>query len=432
MVQIFGANFIMKKNKARTDEAAISANIRLDTRRERANKTFPTKLEIYFKGAKKRYNLKVYFSIEDWEKANTPKLKDQQIKALKSKIDIEKAKAMSIIEDLKDDFSFSNFEKFYLNKPQKINTSKEDVYEQIKNLSKKLHKNDQISYSESFDSTLYSLKKFTPKLTFNELTPSFFTEFEKWMISEGKSLTTIGFYVRNIRVLYNMAIQEGAAKRENYPFGMARSGKYEIPIGAKPKKALPEVVIKRIAELQIQDEKMERARDLWLFSFICNGMNIVDICKLKFSNFDESFFTFYRKKSSGRQKNKNPIEVFLTQKAIHIMQKWGNNPNNENEYVFPFLNQGISAKEELKIVKGLTRSINHYMKKVSQQLELRVNVTTYYSRHSFCTILRDKGTSIPEISESVGHSNVSTTSNYFDRYSLEKKKSLACIIDEIF
>lgn len=417
--------------RQRTDEATISANIRFDTRRKRINNTYPTKLEIYFKGIKKRYDLKTYFSMEEWEKANSPKLKDSDIKARKSQIETEKSKASKIISDLGNNFTFESFESLYLNKQKNDKPSKEDVYSYIEKHIKTLTSNDQLGYAESFSSTLFNLKKYTKTLDFKDITPKFLEEFEKWMLSREKSITTVGIYVRNLRVIYNLAIDEGIAKRDDYPFGQKQKKKYEIPIGLNPKKAIPEEEVKKIAQLEGLFGNKERARDIWLFSFLCNGMNVADVFRLRYSDIDGDFFTFKRKKSSGRQKNSPSIEVFLTHKAVQIISKWGNDKSNTSNYIFPFLTPGLSSKEERKIVKNLTRSINYYMEKIATQLGIKTDLTTYVARHSYCTILRNKGVDIPEISENVGHSQVSTTAKYFARYTHDRKKNTGKIIEEI-
>lgn len=417
--------------RQRTDEATISVNIRFDTRRKRINNTYPTKLEVYFKGIKKRYDLKTYFSTEEWEKANSPKLKDNNIKARKSHIETEKSRASKIINDLGNNFSFESFESLYLNKTKTDKSSKKDVYSYLEKHIKSLISNDQLGYAESFSSTLFNLKRYANTLYFKDLTPKFLEGFEKWMLSKEKSITTVGIYVRNLRVIYNLAIEEGIAKRENYPFGQAKKKKYEIPIGLNPKKAIPEEDIRRIAQLEGLYGNKERARDIWLFSFLCNGMNLADVFRLRYSDIDGDFFSFKRKKLSGRQKNRPLIEVFLTNKAVQIISKWGNDNCNPNNYVFPFLTPGLSSKEERRIVKNLTKNINYYMGKVATQLEIKTDLTTYVARHSYCTILRNKGVDIPEISENVGHSQLSTTTKYFARYSSERKKITGRIIDEI-
>ena len=56
--------------------------------------------------------------------------------------------------------------------------------------------------------------------------------------------------------------------------------------------------------------------------------------------------------------------------------------------------------------------INEHMKKIAVDLGINKNVTTYFARHSFATILKNSGVSTEFISEALGHSSLSTTKNY--------------------
>lgn len=45
-----------------------------------------------------------------------------------------------------------------------------------------------------------------------------------------------------------------------------------------------------------------RARDLWLFTFLCNGINMEDIAKLRYKNILLSTIVFIRSKSERSKK----------------------------------------------------------------------------------------------------------------------------------
>ena len=62
--------------------------------------------------------------------------------------------------------------------------------------------------------------------------------------------------------------------------------------------------------------------------------------------------------------------------------------SNPENYVFPILEHGISADEELRRVRNLTRSINTYIKKIARVVGIEKEVITYTARHSFSTVLK--------------------------------------------
>lgn len=412
--------------RTRIDEATISANLRFDTRRERKTGTYPVKLELYFKGAKVRYDLKTYFTREEWSRINSPKLKDEELKSRKNNIEKEKTKALEIIKDIKDNFSFEIFEKYFLNKQPKRDNKVGDVYSLFESQIQFLKKESRIGYAESLASTLKALRGKISDLKFTDITPAFLKDFEDYMLKNEKSITTVAIYLRNLRMIYNLAIEEGLAKKENYPFGALRKKKYEIPTAHNPKKALNEKTIKRIIEYNPLSEEQRMAKDFWLFSFMCNGMNFTDICHLKRADFKDNHFVFERKKTARRNR-KIKIVVILNDFTRKVIKDWGGK-NDESDFVFPFINENQSKEEQYREIRKLNRSLDYYLKSISKDLELDVSLGLMYARHSYCTYLRDMGVPIPEISENVGHTLVSTTANYLAQFSVERKEQTANLL----
>ena len=87
----------------------------------------------------------------------------------------------------------------------------------------------------------------------------------------------------------NVAIEKGLLKQENYPFK-----KYVIPGGQNIKKALSPKDIKAILKYKPKSEDQQKAYDLWLFSYLCNGMNMADITRLKKENINGEFLSFFQ------------------------------------------------------------------------------------------------------------------------------------------
>ena len=60
--------------------------------------------------------------------------------------------------------------------------------------------------------------------------------------------------------------------------------------------------------------------------------------------------------------------------------------------------------------------INRELKEWSKRLGLATNLTTYVARHTYATVLKRSGVSVALISESLGHSDLSTTQIYLDSF----------------
>jgi integrase len=300
------------------------------------------------------------------------------------------------------------------------NEGTSDAYDEMQAIANNLRNEGRIKYAISFESAITSIKKETGKnkLPFNSVDVSFLKAYDKKMIDSGNSTTAIGFYLRNLRVAYNRAILNKIIDRDYYPFGKASDGKYEIPTGKNVKKALTKDDIGKLMNFALhQDSPIAKGRDFWIFSYLCNGMNIKDMASLKYENIGTNTITFIRSKTArSTRKNPKTIVVPYTNEIKEIIMHWGNNSKNSKDYVFPILKKGLSQEEIVVKVASAVDFINNNIKAVAKLAGVNKNITTYTARHSWATVLKRAGVSTDYISEGLGHSDMATTENYLDSF----------------
>ena len=56
------------------------------------------------------------------------------------------------------------------------------------------------------------------------------------------------------------------------------------------------------------------------------------------------------------------------------------------------------------------------IREVFEEVGLKIKLTTYVARHTYATVLKRSGVNIAIISESLGHSDISTTQIYLDSF----------------
>jgi site-specific recombinase XerD len=95
--------------------------------------------------------------------------------------------------------------------------------------------------------------------------------------------------------------------------------------------------------------------------------------------------------------------------------------------VFPIISEGMDADKQHRAINNFTTYVNQHIKKLCKANSLPV-VTTYWARHSFATVAVLKGASMEFMRESLGHSDMKTTLNYFAGFDDEAKKELAVSI----
>ncbi len=150
--------------------------------------------------------------------------------------------------------------------------------------------------------------------------------------------------------------------------------------------------IKEIIDYEIEEGSNQFfTRDIWLFSYICNGMNIKDMLNLKFKNIQGDFVHYDRAKTSNTIQNPKPIIISLLPKAKEILKRWCNSNHDENSYVFPVYHKNHDEKRKQQIKHQFIKTINKYMKLIGEEIGYDKPLTTYAARHSFATVLKRSG-----------------------------------------
>lgn len=386
----------------------------LDTRRAKGNGIYPVKLRITFERKQVYYLTPYDLSKEDFEKVMFGKRLNEGEKKLKKKITAFENKAIGIIEALPA-FTFKAFEKhYYTNRG-----TKGTLNEAFATYAAELREAGRIGTAVSYECAQNSLNQFSPGAKFADATPDFLRKYERWMLVNGNSVTTVGIYLRSLRTLFNNAIADGLLTKDYYPFGKKR---YEIPTGNNIKKALSLKEIGSIFHFQAMPGTMARAKDYWIFMYLCNGINVKDMSLLKYENINGEVIEFIRAKTARTKRHVEPIRVNLTDELKAIIEKWGNKKQDGTTFIFPILEKGLTPARERQLIQQLTQVINSHMKDIAESLGIKKEVTTYFARHSFATVLQRSGVSTSFISEALGHSNIKTTQSYLAGFEDESKK----------
>ncbi len=217
--------------------------------------------------------------------------------------------------------------------------------------------------------------------------------------------------------------------RMEYPFSQhSLDGKYKIPTGANIKKALSFDDIERLKTYRSETESEQRALDFWLFSYYYNGINMSDLCKLRFRNIVGDQIVFTRSKTARARKNPKIIQAYLHPEMRKIIEKWGTPNRLQDNYIFPILEYNSNPEREHQIVKQFTRWVNEYLHRISKNLGFEKNISTYHARHSFATVMKRKNVNIAFISDSLGHSSLKTTENYLAGFTDETIKDNSSLL----
>lgn len=389
----------------------------IDKYHPRANGECAVSVRVTFDRKKKYYKTDKTATPDDFQKMLGSKPRGN-IKELALKLQSFEKKAADIIETLPA-FTFPAFEKAYYTNRATQDTIK-SAFTQYAN---ELREDGRIGTAVSYECAQNSINNFIPNAKFADISPDILRKYESWMLKAGKSITTVGIYLRSLRTLFNNAIAGGILNKDHYPFGKKR---FEIPTGNNIKKALNLKDIAKIYNFQcLQGSMDEKTRDYWLFMYIANGMNVKDMSLLTYGNINGNVLEFIRAKTARTKRKVEPIRVFLTDDLKEIIERWGNEKKDKSNYVFPILAHDLKPERQRQLIQQVTGVINHHMKAIAKKLEIEQDVTTYSARHSFSTVLQRSGVSTEFISEALGHSSVKTTANYLAGFEDESKREHA-------
>jgi integrase len=390
-----------------------------DTRSRLLDGNYPIKLTVYYGRQKKRYKTPFKATQEVYDRLLANRLRDESTKQLKRQT-VSWLDKQTLIAERIVPFTFTDFENvLYAEKTQsrkiQLNDGVNSIYEKH---MQALNDEGRISTARSYQDSLTSMLSYKKNLKVSQITPDFLKGYEKWMTDNGRSLTTVGMYVRALRTIFNMAIENEVIDASKYPFK-----KYTIPAPQKISRTLKKEEIRQIINYTAKRDADAVALDYWVFSFISNGMNFKDIALLKYGNINGDFLEFRRAKTKRTTNNNSlPIMVPLDENLLYIIKKRGNKSKKKEDYIFPILKHGLTPQEEYDHIKTFVRNTNKRLTRVGIELGLSLKVTSYVARHCFATIQKNNNAPLAYISEALGHSNLKTTQNYFGRFEDEGLK----------
>lgn len=254
---------------------------------------------------------------------------------------------------------------------------------------------------EVYRTTRNALQQYTGRteLDFSEIDYTFLKKFETRLLEEGKGVNYVAIHLRNIRSVFNRAIDEGLVGLDLYPFR-----RFKIQQRPTQKRDISIENINRLITLKKGEETVslekneEQARDIFLLSFYLIGINMRDIYFLKPENIRNGRLEYIRGKTH------KPYSVKIEPEANEIIEKY-KDPTGKMLMIF-----GSQYSDQ----RSFDKYTNKFLKRVSGKLELDESMTTYYARHSWASIAANNGISKDIIARGLGHGTSTVTDIYID------------------
>jgi integrase len=272
---------------------------------------------------------------------------------------------------------------------------------------------------------------------FSKVTVGFCHEWETTLRATGATDNTLSNRFRTLRAVLNRAIANGYAKPETYPFARNVAEKHKFSVGkfdtTTQKRAVSREAIRAVenyvpagsatgsyADLKNRAEvyRLQRAKDIFLFSFYVAGINFVDLAKLRWQDISTDAEGNHRI-SYVRQKTGGKFSLRLIAPAVAIVERYRRETyTGPTAYVFPILREAehvTDTQKDNRIHKILGQT-NTDLKTIGTAIGLATPLTTYVARHSFATNLKRAGHANAVIGQALGHRDEATTTIYLDSF----------------
>lgn len=388
----------------------VSIKYYFDKRRALAEKKYPLKIMLYVLQKNKQKLYKTPFSFTEEEYIKIYSSRSKQYLYIREELDNYINSVKNLVSEFKP-FDIDKFESYFFNKKITSKNVQALYSEKISELNSYGKIRTGNTYKDSLKSIEIFLKlknKKIDELKFDEINEKWLNEYDNYYINVRKcSVNTLGIYKRCLRAIFNTAIKDQIIDANKYPFGKR---KHSIKTTLKLKQVLYTEEIKILESFKCDDEKLKLAKDFWLLSYYCCGMNFTDFAFLTKENFHGDSINFFRRKSSNTKTQDIEINIDIFPKSKEIIDRLA---NFDNYYVFNIIAKNDSDEQIIKLIDNARDEINNKFKKILKLCNItKRNINYNNARHSWATNAISNGVSIALIKEKLGHTSIATTSNY--------------------
>lgn len=383
-----------------------------------STKTFG-KGRIYFQIIRKRvirqFNPEIRLSNDMWIGNNTfPCTKDEEVnERIKQHLKLI-SQCIETLEKSSSNYSADDV-------IRSIQDERNNLINYITLISDRLLLSGKRKTSDNYKNLANRLKEFTGNdyTSIHDIDCDFVESFEAWLLSRGVKRNTSSFYIRNLRSVWNKAIDNGILPPTiTDPFKHVYKG-----VDVTVKRAIKVEDIKKIKSINLKAyPKLDFARDLFMFSFYTRGMSFIDIVGLKKENIQDGMIVYQRRKT-GKQ-----IIIKLEKDIKRIIDKY---IRNESDYIFPI---ATCKADEYTKERNCLEYTNKNLKELAVYCNINANLTMYVARHSWASIAHNvANVPISVISKGMGHSSEKVTQVYlasFGNKDIDKANEnvIGCII----
>ncbi len=246
----------------------------------------------------------------------------------------------------------------------------------------------------------------------DKLNLAYLQEFEAFLRQRGNQDNSIATKFSLMKAVYNKAVAQELFLPSSNPFSKFKVGRLWT---TTQKRAITKNEMQKLMNFPIPPATtpyLAFAKDIFIFTYLTAGINFRDIATLQYTNVRNGRI-YYTRHKTGKK-----ITCQLMPQAQQIIQKYSKPQHEEQDYIFPILDRKIhrTALQQHNRIHKILAKVNLNLKELGKMAGIQTPLTTYVARHTYATVLKRAGVNIALISESLGHSDLSTTQIYLDSF----------------
>ncbi len=247
---------------------------------------------------------------------------------------------------------------------------------------------------------------------FSEITAGWLRGFETYCKHKSLAINTIFTRMRDIRTIYNRAIDDGVAQLNDYPFR-----RFRIRQEATRKRSLTIEQLQTLRDYPCT-ESQAQYRDIFMLIFYLRGINIGDLFRLK--NIENGYIYY------TRSKTRKQYAVKVEPEAIEIIERY-----RGRDYL-------LAAADRYQNYEDFTRRINRALQSIGAPEMKKLNsskpgpapidarnglfpaLTTYWARHTWATVAASLDVPKETIAAGLGHDIGNTITSIYINFDQKK------------
>lgn len=211
------------------------------------------------------------------------------------------------------------------------------------------------------------------------ITSGMVTKYYASLKDKYESATAAG-YMTKLKTFITYALDNN--KLQINPFATTKITKEKKPIDY-----LTEAEINKLMTTPIENESLSKVRDCAVFQ-ICSGIAYCDIVALQPEDMKEDNGVYYINKR--RQKTGTEFTAVILPQGVEIWNKY---------------------EGRLPIISN--QKYNCYLKTIGTLCDLKTSLHSHLFRHSYCTLLLNRGVSLKTIAKCAGHASSKVTESFY-------------------